>query len=86
MLSLFCSGVLGRQAALAVRCNTFRQQNALRFEVDVSLGLDINLICLTAFDEIKLEDVIIAWCSQSGEPPISALYSLDLLRLDNAAR
>ena len=41
---------------------------------------------LNAFDDIKLGDVIIAWCSQSGEPPISALYSLDLLRLDNAAR
>ena len=41
---------------------------------------------LNAFDEIKLEDVIIAWCSQSGEAPNSALYSLCLHRLDNAAR
>ena len=27
VLSLFCSGLLGTRAALAVRCNTFRQQN-----------------------------------------------------------
>ena len=28
VFSLFCSGLLGRQAALALRCHTFRQQNA----------------------------------------------------------
>ena len=40
---------------------------------------------LNAFDDIKLGDVIIAWCSQSGESPTHWSRLTALLRLDTEA-